>query len=413
MNTANHIVRYLAAAIIVALIGGLIGWYVFVHRQVAATDATDAARGFGQTSSFGASNGSTFQNTAAGFQSSSSTVATGATGTQAPRLWQVTSSPVAGMGFIASTTRLNFVERATGNVLEADASQTKVTRLTNTLFAKIYEARFTQSGQVLLRAVTEGGAVTTFLGTMATSSSDQINVPVALTGIYLAQNIRTVAVRDSSAQLFFISPLSGGASGITTDWKGVVQKKIFSSALVGWQARWLNDGKIYLVQNATDNVNGSAFQLGATGTLTPLLTTLPGLTVLPRSGSSALLYSTSDNGTLTLFAKASASENAVALPIHTVADKCVWSPWTELVAYCAVPASVGTNTFLQDWYAGAVHTQDSWWKVDVTAGTAEQLYATDPKYALDVQDPVIDLGGAYIAFINNLDRSLWMLKIDK
>ena len=413
MNTTTHIIRYLTAGILVAILGGLLGWYVFVHRQVATTTATDAARGLGTTQTFGSSNGSTYQNTLTSLGNGSSTVATGATGKQAPRLWEVTSSPVAGMGFIASTTRLDFVERATGNILEADPQQTKVTRITNTLFPKVYEAQFAQSGQVVLRSLSDSGAITTFLGSVASSSADQINTPVALTGIYLPQNIRSITVRNSTSQLFFLSPVSGGVSGITTDWKAAAQKKIFASALTGWQSQWLDDGKTYITQNATDGVNGYAFQLGADGSMTPILTGTPGLSVLPRSGSQAIIYSASSNGSVSLYAKQSSGASVEVLPISTVADKCVWSPWQELIAYCAVPAAISSNTFLRDWYAGIVHTQDSWWKIDVSAGTAERFYAVDSKYSLDVTNPMIDRGGGYIAFINNLDKSLWMLKIDQ
>jgi hypothetical protein len=413
MNTATHIVRYIAAGILVAILGGLLGWYVFIHRQVATTASTDAARGLGTTQTFGSGNGSAYQNTLTGLASGSSTVSTGATGKQAPRLWEVTPLPVAGMGFVASSTKIDFVERATGNVLEADPLRTNVTRITNSLFPKVYEAQFTQTGQVLLRSLSESGAVTTFIGSVATSSPDQINTPVALTGVTLTQNIRTVAVRSGTSQLFFISPVSGGVSGVTTDWKGVVQKKVFASVLTGWQAQWLDDGKIYITQNASDNVNGYAFQLGTDGSLNPVLGATPGLVVLPRSGSQAIIYSASYNGAVTLYAKESSGASVEVLPISTVADKCVWSPWQELIAYCAVPAVIDSNTFLRDWYAGIVHTQDSWWKVDVSAGTAERFYAVDPKYSLDVVNPTIDRGGGYIAFINNLDKSLWMLKIDK
>lgn len=412
MNTATHIFRYIVAAILVAILGGLVGWYVFVHRQVATTSANDAARGFGSTQTFGSANGSTYQNTLANIGNGSSTVATGASGKQAPRLWEVTPSPVAGMGFVASSTRLDFVERATGNILEADPLLSKVTRVTNTLFPKVYEAKFTQSGRVMLRSINDSGAATTFLGIVATSSPEQINTPVALTGLYLTTNIRTVAVRNLTSQIFFLTPIGGGVSGVTTDWKNAAQKKIFASALTGWQAQWLDDGKVYITQNAGDDITGYAFRINSDGSMTSLLGA-PGLVILPRSGSDALLYSTSSNGGVALYAKTSTSEAPVLLPISTVASKCVWSPWLELIAYCAVPDAIASRTFLHDWYAGIVHTKDSWWKVDVRTGTTERFFVPNTNTSLDVTEPVIDTGGGYIAFLNNLDRSLWMLKIDQ
>jgi hypothetical protein len=121
----------------------------------------------------------------------------------------------------------------------------------------------------------------------------------------------------------------------------------------------------------------------------------------------------------------------VSLPIKTISEKCVWAPSNapqsgapgghsvaqnviagkELVAYCAVPVSPVSGTYLRDWYRGAVHSEDSWWKVDVSAGTVERIFSPDANLSLDVENPSIDGNGSYIAFMNAADKSLWMLRI--
>ena len=97
------------------------------------------------------------------------------------------------------------------------------------------------------------------------------------------------------------------------------------------------------------------------------------------------------------------------LSIHTSADKCVWNTGVTETAYCAVPRDAPGSSYLQDRYQGTLHTSDTWYKVDVAAGTAEEFFVPDMQ--LDVTNPTIDGRGLYLAFTNGLDHSLWMLRI--
>src|SRR3989344_4300503 len=190
MSSVSRIFRYAIAAVIVMMLGGLLGWYVFVNKQVAVTQANDSARGFGTAASFGSSAGSTYANNSAG--TALPDIQTSA-GNPAPRLWQVTATPVSGAGFAASSTRLYFAERSSGNVLVADPFVSSVTRLTNTLFPKVYEALFASDGSVLLRSTTDTDVITTYAGTISTTTTEG---PLPLTGTYLPQDITAASVRS-------------------------------------------------------------------------------------------------------------------------------------------------------------------------------------------------------------------------
>jgi hypothetical protein len=65
------------------------------------------------------------------------------------------------------------------------------------------------------------------------------------------------------------------------------------------------------------------------------------------------------------------------------------------------------------WYRGEIHTSDEWWKIDATTGSTTMIYSpkVSNNVSIDVDRPVIDATGNYIAFINAADKSLWMLKI--
>jgi len=404
MPSTSHILRYALAAIIVVALGGLAGWYAFVHKQVTVTQANDAARGFGTAASFGSPAGSAYANSTG--VPASATQANTTASAPAPRLWHVTTAQVAGAAFTASSTELYFAERSSGNILIADPARSLVTRLTNTLFPKIYEALFASDGSVLLRSATEDGIVTTYAAAIATSS---VEGPGDLKGVYLPQNIEAISVRSPRQIFFLVSAPRGGVAGVTTDWKGVSQKPVFASTLSQWRIWWLSDGQMYVAQKPSDDVMGYAFSIKS-GAL-QYLTNAPGLSILPRTGSTALIYSSSAGG-VNLFGRTSAGSSPVRFTIRTLAEKCVWAPGKDLIAYCAVPQVTPTRAgYMEGWYRGAIHTLDAWWKVDVSAGTVQSLYTPNPDAALDAEHLSIDATGEYIAFTNAADKTLWMLRI--
>lgn len=404
------VLEFLLAALIVIALGALSGWYFFLRGETQSRVTQDSARGFGtEAPTFAGALGSAYQNAVSTvFGGSKNQTET----KNLPQLWQVDATPVAGAGFVQTDKggRLYFAERSSGYIFAADPAMQTVVRLSNTLMPKTYEALFGRSGKVIERSVDETGSITTFAGSLATSSS--ASALQSLTGATLTKNIKEVAVSPSSDEIFYLVPDAGKTLGIRAKWDGSGPKRILTSGIGGWQVRWLSDGRIILLENPADNIAGFSYELEGSG-ISSLIGGLPGLTTLPRASSTALIYGTSSGGGLSLFARVSASSTAIQLPIKTVAEKCVWSPEKSLIAYCAVPQTAPIGNFLDNWYRGAVHVADAWWRVDVAAGSAQILYAPGSNLTLDVKNPVIDESGAYIAFTNNVDLSLWLLRINK
>lgn len=411
MKLNSYVVRYVAAAILVMILGGLLGWYVFVHQQISSTDTLDAARGFGGSSSFGGETGSAFENLIGGITGA---IAGGDEERKAaPRLWQITRTPVAGHGFASTSPRLYFAERASGNILIADPHTSKIERLTNTLFPRVVEAIFAVDGSVVLRSIGENGEILSYAGRIATSTSPAAgDTPMKLEGVLLPQDIVSIAARSNPNELFFIAKeQAGGSSGVTSDWGGGGQKRLLVSKLSDWTALLLEDGTKYVVQKPADDVAGFAFKLLGSGSLERYIGDVAGLMILPKSGSSAMLYSSVSGGAYSLFGRTSDKSTYTRFPVRTRADKCVWSRDARLIVYCAVPGTQGAN--LKGSFDGSEHTLDSWWRIDVSANTAEQIYVPDSSVALDVENPRIDPTGTYIAFMNTADKTLWMLTIEK
>lgn len=443
----NHerVFKYIGIAAIVLLLFGLAGWYVFIRGQTASLGEADRARGFsigipsflgsrGSTSAnAGASSGAAAQEFGVGGSSAGSSAflrllgignnsaavagsptTPGATAEttpeaqkKAPRFWRVSAAPVAGASFMSGTsTRLRYVERGTGYVFDVDAVTGDITRITNTLTPRVYEAYFGGSGLVLQRILEEGGAVT-LSGKISTTTENGL---AQLTSASLGAGIAEVATRPDSSDILMLSETQTGTHLIRAGWNGANAEKLLTIPAGEFHIEWLSGKNIVLAEKAASGVLGSAFR--ADGTLVPLLRNIPGLTVLAQASSSALLYSSDDGERLRFFVKTDAAP-ATELSVQTVADKCVWAPGTGLVAYCAVPqGNIGVQ-FVNRWYLGAEHTEDVWYTISAGSAAVTKLFTIDSGSAIDVESPMIDSKGEYLSFINARDKSLWILRISE
>lgn len=414
MQKTTTILRYALIALVILMVVGLAWWYFFLKSKGETVSDADAGRGAGLNApSFGSAIGSTYEN----ILSSLATLAgqTGEEGTTTPRLLQVSKTPAAGLGFTGSgtSTALRFVERSTGYVLEAPPQSGVVTRLTNTLIPRVYEAEISRDGRIIERFLGENGAVATILGSIPSASTTAGDTLRALTQTRLPDGIRSITFGPDGKEIFYIAPgETGEAVGVRATVDETRPQKIFSSSILGWRADWLADGRIILVQNASDGVIGYAYELGKGGSLSPLVSSAPGLTVLPRSSSSALIFGASSGSSLMLSAQLDKKSSISELPLRTIADKCVWSPSEQFVVFCAVPQRPTPAGFLDLWHRGETHTADAWWRVDMSAGSTKLLYAPGD-IMLDVENPAIDDKGAYIAFMNATDKSLWLLRVNE
>lgn len=416
------IVRILATIVIVAALGGLFGWYYFLHARNEQTNAQDEEAGYDVAApTFEGSTGSTYANVVSTLGENPGAVATSTTS----RLWEVSEVPVAGFGWQSGPSpTLYFVERSSGYVFEAQTQSRSVTRLTDTLRPKMYEAFVTEDGSVLERSIDDTGALITFAGAVASSTPQSVESATTtsvadLVGTDLPQGITAIAADPVSDTLFYMIPGPSGVSLVSTDWTGEQEKQLFSSAITGWRLIAPGDGTVVLLQDPLDGAEGYAYQIGKSGSLS-LIAQAPGLTVLPRASSSALIFGSSGGGVLSLYAQPSANASPVPLSIQTIADKCAWSPASaataaggDLIAYCGVPETIPSQQFLDDWYKGIVHTSDEFYEVDVSDASTTLLYdpAGDTNAQLDVEDMSVDPSGQYIAFINARDQSLWILQI--
>ena len=429
MNEQNFasFIKILSGGIIVLLLGGLAGWYFYLHSQVQKTAAVSTGRNLGTAApTFGAPTGSTQANQALATKSSNSNQQIAGTANYASStLWEVDKAPVAGMGFVDTLTDeyIYYIERANGYVFSAHPSAHSVLRLTDTLTPKVYNVQFANDGSFVQQALDNGGNVTTFLGSLSASSSVGQSSSTSATrnssqfrsvdGVFLTPNIRSIAINPTTRSLFYLlGNAHGGVDGFSMQWDGTKKKQVFTSLVGSWNTNVLDDGTIILLESPADGMVGFAYSLKGSGILTPIVRNVPGLTILPKSSSSLVLYGASTGGGLSLFDIATGTPSAI--PLATVADKCVWLSGSSEIAYCAVPNTTVSGNFLNGWYKGTVQTSDDWWQIDVATGAIKRVYSPSAdNVSIDVENPIIDASGNYITFLNAVDQSLWVLHVSQ
>ncbi|MFZ2886966.1 MAG: hypothetical protein WA021_04070 [Minisyncoccia bacterium] len=408
MGNSYRIFSYVGVAAIVLLLIGLAGWYFFLRNQASNLDALGDSRGFDiAVPSFTGSRSSTAENIEAGTSAESLLAATPNQG-RPPRLWKVSSSPIAGFGFVVDSSNIRYIERSTGYVYDVNPETGATTRLTKELIPKVYEGLIVGTSTVVMRTL-ESGEPTTLIGRFGTSTNDGF---VVFSTSNLGNTIRTIT--SSANELMMLASGANGANLVRARGDGTGAQQILTLGISGFGIQWLPDGRLFLTESPASGVAGTAYEV-VQGALTPVLRSLPGLLIKPRTSSPALLYSIDDGTRVRLFARPSAQASTTELSIQTVAEKCVWAPSSSstptLAAYCASPQTALPRNFLDNWLRGAIHTSDAWFTIDASAAKSSKFFAPETTVALDVEKPLIDSRGGFIAFMNARDKSLWVLRI--
>lgn len=415
MNDSRTL-RYLFFGILAFLVIGFGAWYLFISGRIGDLRNVSAGRGLGSAiPSFTGPSGSTLENIVSGlgFQSAPEIEGPDAP----PRLWRVQSTPVAGHGFLRGSSTstppvLRFMERSTGYLFDANAGTGAVERQTNTLMPRVYEAFFAPDGSVIARSLSENGAVRTTAARVVMPTSTEEEQLGELSEFPLGEDV--FAITPVGEQSFISLVRDGpGHALIRSEWDGSESERVTQIPLRHWRLSGLRDESVVVAQSPASGIAGTAYRLSPQGQWILIARGISGLTVATHPSSEAVIVG-EDNGTLGLSVKADESP-LTPLDLQTTAEKCVWAPGDEFIAYCAVPGSISSDRFLDDWHQGKVHTSDTWWKVNGREGTVEFLLSPESELnvLIDVERPIMNDAGTHVAFMNARDKSLWILRVEE
>ena len=319
-------------------------------------------------------------------------------------LQQITTRAVASFSFVASSSdRLRYVERGTGHVFEINLSTGKETQVSLTTIAQVTEATLSPLGTSVAFTLYEGYMKKVSIGSINPSNS-------SITLKSLPLNAENIAFKDEK-NIYFSVEGAGNTNGYsfnidTGKWLPLFTVPITDSTSL-WGKKY--GSKITIETKPTAGLVGYAYSIN-NSTLTPLQQKGYGLTTL--IGLQTSLVSTIEDGKYLTYA---IGTTTIKQPIIMLKEKCVFDTRVQNATWCAAPLGDIESLYLEDWYKGAITSNDYLWYTKLNSEQA-RLVGDLPKLAgktIDVINMTINTNGTILLFSNKIDQTLWMYKIEK
>jgi hypothetical protein len=294
---------------------------------------------------------------------------------------------------------VRFIDRASGNVYSYIAHARTLTRISNKTLPGIQVASWTPDGSRVYAQFLASSGGQEQINTYAMDAKGGNG--------YLLDNNLSEAVVAGANTLFTLFPGSTGSVGTLSGVDGSDAHTLFSSVLSALSVH-PTSGDLFATNKPSSQLDGYAFQIShKTGAFTRILGPLRGLSVLPSPDGSSLLYSYTDGGVYYLRVLNLATRASTALPVATLAEKCVWTA-DGSSAYCAVPTNLSGN-LPDDWYQGATTFTDRIWKIDLSDRVARLNH--DPnqvgKVNVDAVDLTLDPNESVLVFSDKHSGALY------
>ncbi|PIQ91350.1 MAG: hypothetical protein COV70_04235 [Parcubacteria group bacterium CG11_big_fil_rev_8_21_14_0_20_39_22] len=346
----------------------------------------------------------------------------GTSGGTNSKLRQISATPVAGAVIFEEEPEeedeegdivIRYVDRGLGHIFETNTEDFSQQRISGRTLPKIYEALWQGSGKgVIMRYIDENEDIATFQGFVDETAE---NEEQALVGGFLQSDIPFITVSPNGNSIFYLSETSTGVSGIRASFSGGSRAEIFNSPLRSWIIDWPTDGTVSVSSAPGNNVPGSMFLVNSSnGNITPVLSSISGLTGNVSPDGNYVLYTESSNLTLQTFLYDISSGTTQTMPFATLPEKCTWYEGDSLSLYCAVPIPPPRADYPDAWYQGRVSFDDDLWRYEIESELFEFVLNTKQESGedMDITDIQIDGRESYLIFTNKKDLSLWSLEIN-
>lgn len=299
---------------------------------------------------------------------------------------------------------VRYIEKNTGHVYDIATDELQATRITNTTIPRISEAYFTNNGTGIVLRYLENNIIRTWSASIQEGQSGGIG---GLRGIFLDDNITSLAVSPDTKNIAYTKDIGDVTYGYTSDTSGGSKKQIFDSSFSEWIIQWSRTNTVALTTKATGFLEGYSYNIENNvwkKTTGPVF----GLTRnADAQGTYSLISYTTAHG-MGLQSLNETTGEKIVLPITTFPEKCVWEN-NAAVVYCAVPVSLDSRTYPDDWYQGTYFSTDNIWRFDITSGVGT-LIANLPTEIGTLADGVqlgLTPNKKMIYFINKRDNTLW------
>ena len=294
---------------------------------------------------------------------------------------------------------VSYIERTSGNIFTYLAQAKTLTRTSNRTIPGIQSASWLPNASSAFVRYLSGEDFST-INTYALPSN-------GVGGFFLSQNLASVAV-SSTGVLLTASGVNGSTVSLArTD--GTRASQIFTTPLSAIRTSFAGKNQYLVYTKPSAALPGAAFLVDSAGRFSRVAGPLHGLVALASPSGKWMLVSYTLNGTMQMKLVNTTSGADIALPVATIADKCVWTE-NDASLYCGIPTDPSSNArHPDDWYQGALHFSDRLWRIDVASRYAQLVldFSAETDVALDAEALAVDSLATVLVFVNKNDGSLW------
>ncbi len=299
------------------------------------------------------------------------------------------------------TERVLFVEKSSGNIYEI-TSQNDLSRLTGETLTNIQEVLWgkDKTGERLITRFYQFDQTITLVGLIKEPVGTELG---SLKNQALGTNISAIAVSPDRSKFFTLETSGSGVIGYVNDWAGKNKKKVWSFPYGDWQASWPKSDIISLTTTPSARSSGHLYFLNPnTGSFIKILSGINGLTTSVSPDGNKIIFSRNNLGLLDLYLHDVKTEKALPVGVKTLPEKCLWQDSDTL--YCAVPKTIPTGSYPDNWYQGKITFSDDIWKVNLKQKTVTLIAPI--KGSLDLVNLIVAPERGWIYAINKIDNSL-------
>ena len=333
---------------------------------------------------------------------------------QQKSLTQLTKKAVSGAIFTekdsgdkTKTGIVRYFEKATGHIYDIDLKTLASVRVSGTTIPGIFEVYWSNDGnQAIIRYVekNETGIEDTVRNFSVLSMA-----ATSTRGTFLPSSIKTIASSPKEDKIFYLAPFENIYVGITSTFEDKKQKQILTTPFGEFLANWPSDNIISLVTKPSAETGGYLFKLNpSTGSLESVLKDIKGLTGLWSRDAESILYGESFFGGMKTFLYGVKDKKIKQFAVDVPPEKCAWSAKEKGIIYCAVPSTIPSGNYPDDWYQGIISFSDRVWRIDVLGGATE-IISSETDNVLDLVNLFLDKNEEYLFFQNKIDGTLWSL----
>ena len=396
MNSMNRTYFYIGGGVVLALILLIGGYFLFFRSTSTVTIAPENSATLPQASQ------TTFPSTSA-----SSPAQTTAPKQVSSRLVKISAGPavpgevvVDGKATASSSAPVTvmYLERQSGNVYSYQKGTGVITRTSNRTIPGIQSATWLADGSLALIRYLSGSDFST-INTFALPAN-------GTGGFFLPQNLAGIAV--SSSTLLTTASGVNGSSVSTERADGSHPAQLFTTPLSQLLVSFAGKNKYLAVPKPSAALNGAAFLVDSTGHFSRMAGPAQGLSALASPSGRWLFVSLLRGGTLTTELVDTQTGAVTALPLATLAEKCVWTA-DDSTIYCGVPASLAGVQLPDDWYQGAAHFTDRLWRIDINGRYAQFVFdvSKEAGVPIDAEALAIDPNRSTLVFVDKNTGALW------